>query len=170
MTGFPVIGTQRRGSASESGQAAGAEAIVFGLLVFVVATLLIANAWAVIDAKMAMSAAAREASRAFAEAPPGTDPMAAATEAAREAVRGHGRDPNRLVLRLVSGDFTRCSLVRFEARYDVAAVSVPWVGGHGHGFTAASRHAEIVDPYRDGVPDSDAAGSSIATPDTATCG
>ena len=72
----------------QSGQAAGLEAIVFGLLTFVVGVLLAANAWAVVDAKMAMSAAAREATRAYVEAPDGSDPMALAEAAAREAVAG----------------------------------------------------------------------------------
>lgn len=148
---LPLAGGRCRCRCDESAQAAGAEAIAFGLLIFVVGVLLVANAWAVVDAKLAMSAAARQAVRAFVEAPTGSDPLALAEEAAREAVEGHGRDPNRLALRLVSGELTRCSLVRFEASYLVPAVSVPWVGGKGDGFTATSRHSEIVDPYRDDV-------------------
>ena len=112
----------------ESGQVAGLEAIVFGLLTFVVGVLLAANAWAVVDAKMAMSTAARE------------------------AVRGHGRDPDRMELRALESGFTRCQVVRFEARYQVPAVGLPFLSGEGAGFTAAARHAEVVDPYRDGVP------------------
>ena len=42
----------------ESGQA-GIEVLPFGILTFVVGALLVANAWAVIDAKIAVSAAAR---------------------------------------------------------------------------------------------------------------
>ena len=78
----------------ESGQVAGIEVIPFGLLTFVVGTLLVANAWAVVDAKMAVSAAAREATRAYVETPPGADPLARAQAAAREALRGAGRDPD----------------------------------------------------------------------------
>ena len=136
----------------ESGQVAGLEAICFGLLTFVVGVLLAANAWAVVDAKMAMSAAAREATRAYVEAPAGSDPMALADAAAREAVRGHGRDPDRMELRPLEAGFTRCQTVRFEASYRVPAVTLPFLGGRGAGFTAAARHAEVVDPYRDGVP------------------
>ncbi len=137
----------------QSGQVAGLEAIVFGLLTFVVGVLLAANGWAVVDAKMAMSAAAREATRAYVEAPVGSDPMALADAAAREAVRGHGRDPDRMELRAVESGFTRCQVVRFEASYRVRAVGLPFLGrGSGAGFTAAARHAEVVDPYRDGVP------------------
>jgi hypothetical protein len=144
------VRTRRR--ADESGQASGLEAICFGLLTFVVGVLLAANAWAVVDAKMAMSAAAREATRAYVEAPAGADPMALAEEAAREAARGFGRDPDRMQLRPLESGFTRCQVVRFEASYQVPAVTLPFLGGRGAGFTAAARHAEVVDPYRDGVP------------------
>ena len=136
----------------ESGQVAGLEAICFGLLTFVVAVLLAANAWAVVDAKMTMSAAAREATRAYVEAPIGSDPLTLAQDAAREAVRGHGRDPDRMELRPLEAGFARCQVVRFEAAYRVPAVTLPFVGGGGAGFTATARHAEVVDPYRDGVP------------------
>lgn len=139
-------------SRDESGQMAGMETLPLGLLVFVVAVLLVANAWAVIDAKVAVSAAAREATRAYVEAPAGSDPVQLAEEAARRAFEGAGRDAARLELVPLEGRFTRCHRVRFEARYQVAAVSVPWVGGYGRGFTASARHTELVDPFRTGVP------------------
>ena len=51
----------------DAGQVGGIEALPFGLLVFVVGALLIANAWAVVDAKFATDAAARQAVRTFVE-------------------------------------------------------------------------------------------------------
>jgi hypothetical protein len=128
------------------------EVIPFGLLTFVVGALLVANAWAVIDAKMAVSAAAREATRAFVEAPVDGDPLALADAAARSAIAGAGRDPARLVLTPLEAEFARCETARFEASYRVPAVVVPWIGGLGSGFTATARYAEVVDPYRSGVP------------------
>jgi hypothetical protein len=136
---------------SESGQA-GMEVIPFGVLTFVVGALLVANAWAVIDAKMAVSAAAREATRAFVEAPVDGDPLALADAAARSAIAGAGRDPAKLTLTPLDAIFARCETVRYEASYQIPAVRVPWVGGFGAGFTATARHAEVVDPYRSGVP------------------
>lgn len=136
----------------EAGQLAGGEALPFGVLVFIVGVLLVANAWAVVDAKLAVSAAAREATRAYVESPPDGDPLAAADAAAREAVRGAGRDANRLQLTPVDAGFTRCAEVRFEARYPVPALTIPLIGGFGRGFTAVASHAEVVDPYRSGVP------------------
>jgi hypothetical protein len=141
----------RRVRRSEAGQA-GMEVIPFGLLTFVVGALVVANAWAVIDAKMAVSAAAREATRAFVEAPVDGDPLALADAAARSAIAAAGRDPAKLVLTPVEAVFARCETVRYEASYQIPAVQVPWVGGFGAGFTATARHAEVVDPYRSGLP------------------
>ena len=141
----------RRLQRSESGQA-GMEVIPFGLLTFVVGALLVANAWAVIDAKMAVSAAAREAVRAFVEAPDADQADALARAAAESAIAGFGRNPGNLVLTALDNEFARCETVRYEASYQIPAVRVPWVGGFGAGFTATARHAEVVDPYRTGVP------------------
>jgi len=134
----------------ESGQA-GIEAVPFGLLTFVIGSLVVVNAWAVIDAKIAVSSAAREATRAYVESPADADPLERADAAARETIRGAGRDPGRLVLKPLSATFARCETVRFEAGYRLPAVRLPWLGGIGS-FTARARHAEIVDPFRTGVP------------------
>lgn len=151
----------RRRQRDESGQA-GIEVIPFGLLTFVVGALLVANAWAVIDAKMAVSAAAREAVRAFVEAPDAGQAETLARAAAESAIAGFGRDPENLVLTPLEGEFARCETVRYEASYQVPAVRVPWVGGFGSGFTATARHAEVVDPYRTGVPSG--GGGCVTTP------
>lgn len=147
-----ILRRLRRLRRDERGQLAGAEALPFGLLVFVAGTLLVANAWAVVDAKMAVSSAAREAVRAYVESPVGEDPAARADAAGRAAVADMGRNPDRLELAALEADFTRCAEVRYEARYPVPFVTVPFVGGFGTGFTAVARHAEIVDPYRSGIP------------------
>ncbi len=146
----------------ESGQMAGIEAIPFGLLVFVVAVLLVTNAWAVIDAKMTVASAAREATRAYVEAPATADPDALAHDAAVDAVRGGGRDPARLALTAESGGYTRCQRVTFAASYPVPAITLPWIGGFGHGFTATAHHSEVVDPLRSGVPLGDQACDVVA--------
>ncbi len=141
----------RRWRRDESGQVAGIEAIPFGILVLVVGVLLVSNAWAVIDAKMAVAAAAREATRVYVEAPAGTDALALARAAADEVIRGAGRDPTLLQLVPESAGLTRCRRVTFAASYQVPAVTLPWIGGYGGGFTTTARHSEIVDPYRTGV-------------------
>ncbi|MCZ7629043.1 MAG: hypothetical protein M5U19_08245 [Microthrixaceae bacterium] len=57
--------------------AAGAEALAIGTLVLLAATILVVNAWAVIDTNMALEAAAREYLRAYTEA---DEPIVAAIE------------------------------------------------------------------------------------------
>src|SRR4051794_39293715 len=52
---------------SDAGFAGGIETLPFGLLIFVVGTLMVVNLWAVLDTKMGVDAAAREGARAVAE-------------------------------------------------------------------------------------------------------
>lgn len=139
-------------TAQERGQLAGIEVIPFGLLVVVVGALVVANVWAVIDAKLAVGSAAAEATRTYVEAEAGSDPMVPARVAAEAAVAGMGRDPASLDLRLVSGSLTRCSVVEIEASYPVPALTLPWVGTYGSAFVVSARHREVVDPYRSGLP------------------
>lgn len=145
-------GGRRQG---EEGQVAGIEAVFFGLLVVLVGTLIIANAWGVVDAKFAVSSAAREATRAFVEAPEGSDPLVAAEAAAAEVISGFGRNPERLQLGLESGQFERCARVVFRATYPLPALVLPWIGGAGDGFDVTATHSEVVDPYRSGLAPGD---------------
>lgn len=138
----------------DRGQVAGIEAIPFGILVFVVGALLIANAWAVIDVKMAANAAARSASRVYVEASDHGSGRIAAEQSARETIRAHGRNPNLMAIEGPTDPnaFTRCRRVTFTIRYPVPAMTLPIVGGLGSGFIVTSSHSEIVDPFRNEVP------------------
>jgi hypothetical protein len=143
--GVQVTGREERGQG-------GIEAVVLGALVFVAGVLLIANAWGVLDAKLAASSAAREAARAYVEAPSESVALGAAEAAAGEAMQGHGRSPARTTVVLVAGSFARCDRVTFEVRHPVPMLTIPFLGSAGTGFTARARHSEVVDPYRSGVP------------------
>jgi hypothetical protein len=143
----------------DAGQVGGIEALPFGLLIFVVGSLLIANAWAVVDAKFATDAAARQAVRTFVE---GDDESVArhdAVAAGLEAIAAHGRDPARATAAPVGpARIARCARVTFEAEYEVPALTLPFVGGYGPApFRVRSTHSELVDPFRSGVPGSAAA-------------
>ena len=138
----------------DAGQAGGFEVIAFGLLVFVCGSLLIATAWAAVDIKLATDAATRDASQAYVEAPDETSATLAADLAARQAIESHGRDPNRLVdLQITPVDgYGRCARIEVSAAYPVPAVTLPWIGGIGEAILIRSRHSEVVDPYRSGLP------------------
>ena len=107
-----IVRPPRRG---ERGQIGGIEVLPFGVLIFVAGSLLLANAWAVIDAKLAATAAAREATRAYVEAPDQATAEAAAFRAANDTIAGHGRDPHQLRLNNNDPTFVRCARVVYEA-------------------------------------------------------
>jgi hypothetical protein len=133
----------------EAGQVGGVEAVPFGLLVLLVGILLAAHTWAVVDAKFLTGAAAREATRAFVEAPDATRGRRDAQLAAAAATSPSGRVLRDLVL-VSGGDLRRCAPVRFEARLDVPAFGLPWRADRPL-VVVRSAHEELVDPYRDGL-------------------
>lgn len=146
-----IIAPITRRTAGERGVVGGIEVLPFGLLIFVAGALIIANAWAVVDAKLTVEASAREAGRAYVEANdvPGGDRSALA--AARSVVDGSGRDPDRLVLRRRGDRLVRCAVIEYQAQYRVAAITLPLVGSYGRGTTVTGRHREVVDPFRAGL-------------------
>ena len=157
-TGRAVACWPRRARA-DGGFVAGAEALVFGVLIFVGGTLLAVNAWGVIDAKFAATAAAREATRAAVEAPPGAPLLQHARAAAEEALLGHGKRVERMEGPVpVDGVHQdRCGHLSFEVAYNVPVTIMPWgraFNGVGS-IRVVGRHAELVDPFRAGlvVPD-----------------
>lgn len=139
------------GRRDERGQVGGIEALAFGVLVFVFGTLLVVNAWAVVDAKSAAATAAREAARTFVEAVPAPDADARARAAGLAALEGLGRRPADAVVRRTEGSAQRCARVVYEAAYVVPLVQVPVIGSVGRGLRVSARHSELVDPYRSGV-------------------
>lgn len=138
----------------ESGQG-GIEGLTFGFAIFVLGTLVVANAWAVIDAKTAAVGAAREATRAFVEAPMARsdDPMEHARQAAQDAMAGMGRDARRVELVPEVVELRRCGTVTLRVEYPVPMLTVPVVGRFGRGFVATGRHTELIEPFRSGLPD-----------------
>lgn len=136
----------------DRGQVGGIEAIPFGLLIFVVGSLLIANAWAVVDAKFATDGAARQAARTFVEGLDETTAEQDAVVAARASIEAHGRDPDRAQVRSVGPlQLRRCVRATFEVAYEVPALSLPFIGGYGRAFSIRSTHSEVVDPFRSGL-------------------
>ncbi len=149
----PASTISRRG---ERGQVAGIEALPFGLLVFVVGTLLIVNIWGVVDAKFAVDAAAREATRYVVESVRlDRDPVAVragAVAVAERTLTDHGRRRRPIVVvRPSTGDFARCDRIVVTVSTFVPAVRLPFIGGFGDAFDVVASHSELVDPTRSGA-------------------
>jgi hypothetical protein len=159
----------------QDGLSAGAEALVFGFLVFVIGSIIALNGWAVLDAKFATNAAAREATRSIVEAGPATrmamvgdDGSDMATGRAYQVVVdtlvGHGKDPallpnpEQFVVALKDDPWIgghdrpdRCARVTVEVRYPVAPIRLPLVGGWTTPITVVGQHTELTDPLRSGL-------------------
>ncbi len=126
--------------------------MVFGLLVFVGGTLLVANVWGVVDTKLAADAAARQAARTFVEAPSASAASSGAQQSADDTLAGYGRSPQRASVTQTSGAFGRCQRITIEVRYPAPAVELPFIGRIGNAEEVTARHSELVDPYRTGLP------------------
>lgn len=144
----------------DRGQAGGWEVVPFGLLVFVIGTLLIANVWAVIDAKFAVVDAARAGARAYVRADNGPAAATASSRAAAAAIAAHHRSRDRVAYPEPRAlpRFERCAVVVVTVRDTIPALSLPFIGGLGRGVTVVGQQREIVDPYRSGLPAGGACG------------
>jgi len=127
--------------------------LAFGVLVFVFGTLVVVNAWAVVDAKFATSAAAREAVRAVVQAErpdlTATQLEARAASAARQAFAAHGYTAAPLLTDATLG-LTRCATVAVTVELEVAATVVPGLVAPAT-YPVRSSYAEVVDPFRSGL-------------------
>lgn len=178
MTGRPAPPTTRlrRLHADQDGLSAGAEALVFGVLVFVIGSMIALNGWAVLDADLAVDAAAREATRTIVEAggAPRTSMIGAdddgevtgrVRDVAVATMVGHGRDPDHLPdpdtfdVRLVDDPWThgsaagpaRCAPVTVHVSYPVQGIRLPIVGGWQTPIRVVGEHTEVIDPFRTGL-------------------
>jgi hypothetical protein len=136
----------------EAGFVGGLWGWIFGLLIFVVGTLLVARTWAVVDTKFAVDAAARQAVRTYVQAPNGQEAGSEAQQAADAALGGYGRIPGEATIALVSGTFSRCSLITIKVSYPAPMLVLPWLGRVGHSGRVSAVHSELVDPFRAGLP------------------
>lgn len=132
---------------------AGLEALAFGVLVLVVGTLVVANAWAVIDARFATTAAAREAVRAVVESREvslsSTQLHERARIAADQALTAHGYE-RRAELTGPPLTQERCATVEVTVSLEVVPTLLPWLE-QPPSYRVASTHREVVDPFRPGL-------------------
>jgi hypothetical protein len=120
----------------EAGFVGGFEGLLFGLL----------------DTKFAVDAAAREAVRAYVEAPDAGSAGQQSQEAALETLAGYGRPRPGATIRLIGGGFGRCERVTIEVAERSPMIVLPWIGRVGSGGRVSAEHSELVDPFRAGLP------------------
>ncbi len=148
----PVLHPRPGTDDPEAGFVGGFEGLVFGLLLFVVGTLFVANAWGVVDTAFAADAAARQAVRTFVEAPDAAAATAESRQAAAVTLAGYGRVPTLARITVVAPSFTRCARVTIDITYPAPLVALPWIGRVGTGESVTSSASELIDPFRTGLP------------------
>ena len=137
--------------ADQRGQAGGVEALAFGALLFIAGTLIVANAWSVIDAKFATSGAAREGAATYVESGSAggsaDQPARRASDAALTSLRRSGR----VDVRLDSGGYRRCGRVTVTVATRVPVLRIPLVGSPGGSLTVTAAASRLIDPFRSAV-------------------
>jgi hypothetical protein len=155
-----TLASNTRSAPRESGQA-GAEILFFACLVFTALALIIVNAWATVDAKFMVTAAAREATRAYVEAGGPSEAKSDAQAASDRVIASYSAHEDRQKPIVVKGHFGRCQRVTIAASFEIPALQIPLFGVSIGSRTVTSSHSEIVDPYRSGLADG-VAGECVA--------
>ena len=134
----------RRRLSGESGQALVEAALVIPVLLLLAFGVVMAGR--VSHAKIAVQAAAREASRALATAPSEQDGMAEALQTARSVAQGYDLSQERLTVNIESNGFQRGGTASAEVTYQVPLADLPLLNRLE--VTVSSSHSERIDLYR----------------------
>ncbi len=147
---------------SERGFVAGSDGLIFGVLIFVLGTLVVVNLWALIEARNVANSVARDYLRAYTEAP---DPATAVQRGDRAAIAAagaaHGDGWTWSIRGADPSSFGPCARASVTVEVKVAGIAVPVIRGLGERTVRVTR-TELVDPYR-GLTSGDAY-QSEATP------
>jgi hypothetical protein len=123
------------------------EVLPIGLLVMTAMTFVVMSAWSVVDAKMGVIGAARQAARVTVE----QADRQAGQAAGIDAWAATGRSAQLSLA--ISGTIRRCGRVVATASVDLAPIPLGFFDDW-QPITVRSTHSEVVDPYRgtlDGV-------------------
>ena len=133
----------------EQGQA-GAEVIAGCVVLIIGLVFVFANLWVVLDAKMAVSSAARNAVQAYVEQSTPADAESAARAEASELLSA--RFPERWTTQTSADRFERCQPIAIRVAVDIPLIAVPFLGSLGGTKTVSATHRSRIDPFRSGVP------------------
>lgn len=132
----------------DRGVLAGADILLFGLIGIVFTSIVILNAWVVVDTSLAVSAAAREGARTFVESEPG-EAETNSRAAMEEVMSQYGHDAGDTTFSISNTGFTRCAEVTATANQQIDLLFVPIFGDFGS-HTITATHTERIDPFRSG--------------------
>jgi len=140
----PVRDGREMPRSAERGQALIEVALV--LPVLLILAFGVVGVGKVIEAKMGVSAVAREAARAAALANDGDEAWTRGMLRGQDVAAGYGLSNGSLELTVAPGSFKRGGAVQAGTRYAVDLASLPLMGWFR--ITVSSAHQEQIDPYR----------------------
>ena len=150
---------------SEGGAVAGAEALLFSVLILLAGAIFLIDAWAALDARAALGAAAREYTRSYTEQHDQAAADAAGARAMKDSLSMRGVDAAQVeaVVELPIG-FGPCAPVEVVLRATVPWIQAPFLDRLDD-TTVEVRHRELIDAHREVMPsaDHDAAATPCAT-------
>ncbi len=130
----------------------GFEVLPFLVLVFMVGSLMFAQSWAVLDAKMATTSGARQATRTYVEQSGKSSSNASkrAVQAGETAITAHSLPGESSITPIGVLSLQRCQRVTFAATQKIPALRLP-LRSNPSPIVVRSQHSEIVDPFRSGL-------------------
>ena len=130
----------------ERGQVGGVESIPFGVLVFIVGTLIAVNGWAWLSTHRAADSIAREYLRTYTEQHSETEARAAASDVAGIIIESRSISPDRVTINAPT-THEPCELAEVTVAIAIPAMRLPFITNLG-ARTVAVTHVERMDPYR----------------------
>lgn len=143
---------QPRRRRDERGFVAGLEGVLFAVLILLVGTLIVVNAWSVLQTRRTLDGAAREYLRAYTEGDGPDDAVASGRRALAAVLSGESRigshGPAVRIDGPDPGRFGPCVEAEVAISAVVPAARIPFVGTFGS-TTVRVTHTELVDAHRE---------------------
>jgi Flp pilus assembly protein TadG len=139
----------------ERGAVAGGEALLFSVLLLLAGAIVLIDAWAALDTRAALGAAAREFTRSYTEQHDPASADLAGTRALRASLSMRGVDPAQVAVAVdLPVGFGPCAPVEVVLRRTVPWVQAPFLD-HLDDTTVEVRHRELIDAHREVMPSAD---------------
>lgn len=132
----------------ERGQAGGVEALAFGALLFIAGTLIVANAWSVVDAKFAAISAAREGAATYVESGATADAADPPARQAASAALASLQRKGDVAFSIGPEGYRRCGRVTVRVVTQVPILRVPFVRAAGGTMAVTGSASRRIDPFR----------------------
>lgn len=140
----------RRGRpVGQAGMVAGADGLLFGMLILLAGSLAFANIWSIVDTRAALDAAAREYLRTYTEQRDPSTATADAERAARAVLDSRGTPLRSLRIDApLPDEFGPCAMAAVGLEATVAAARLPFLDQLAE-RTVSVEARELIDPHKE---------------------